>query len=483
MSILRTRFGRISTTIGCAGFVAASAFAGGARFVPLNEAANNEDRFATGVGRDLQGNPLVAGSRRTTGTFESAAAAFTIANDDSITVQDLAIIEANSGSSAEDVSRFSGRITGFYFPGSFAIQGCFWDDTSQPAAELAPLNLSFNLDPTLGDDDDDDSPTGYDDDDYDDDDFAPESGLDPIVIVGATFNDTTVAPTMWQSSTNFAPEQLDVLSVAAGFADAVDTAIVSGTPRSVGFSINDQFRFVPVIWLGTQILQQLDTLNNSDGIARAISENGRALSGDVADSNGFATAAIWTDTDENDVYDLITPTQPAGISGTSLNAIQVIPTIVTGEPELIAVGNGFDVNDNDVPVIFQTGSGLRTLADVLTNDFGLDLQGFELQRVTGLHVDDDGTILMCGDGFGAGPDARPWFVEIPGAVPPVLLGDMNCDGIVSVSDIGPFVVAITTPDEYPIQFPDCNINNGDLNGDGQVYLGDIGLFVALLSGS
>lgn len=65
---------------------------------------------------------------------------------------------------------------------------------------------------------------------------------------------------------------------------------------------------------------------------------------------------------------------------------------------------------------------------------------------------------------------------------PSLLGDMNCDGIVSVGDIGPFVTALTDPAGYAILFPDCDINNGDLNDDGIVSVGDIGLFVALLVG-
>lgn len=62
-------------------------------------------------------------------------------------------------------------------------------------------------------------------------------------------------------------------------------------------------------------------------------------------------------------------------------------------------------------------------------------------------------------------------------------GDMNCDGIVSVSDIGPFVTALTDPAGYMAQFPNCDINNADINNDGQVSVGDIGGFVALLTGN
>lgn len=65
---------------------------------------------------------------------------------------------------------------------------------------------------------------------------------------------------------------------------------------------------------------------------------------------------------------------------------------------------------------------------------------------------------------------------------PGLAGDMNCDGVVSVADIGPFVLALTDPAGYAAQFPDCDINNGDLNADQMVSVSDIGPFVALLTG-
>ncbi|MGE3181168.1 MAG: M12 family metallo-peptidase [Phycisphaerae bacterium] len=63
-----------------------------------------------------------------------------------------------------------------------------------------------------------------------------------------------------------------------------------------------------------------------------------------------------------------------------------------------------------------------------------------------------------------------------------LPGDMNCDGTVSVSDIGGFVLALTDPSGYAAQYPDCDIENGDINQDSSVSVSDIGPFVALLTG-
>ena len=65
----------------------------------------------------------------------------------------------------------------------------------------------------------------------------------------------------------------------------------------------------------------------------------------------------------------------------------------------------------------------------------------------------------------------------------VRLGDLNCDGIVSVGDIGAFVIAVTNPSQYSTQFPSCEILNADINGDNAVTVGDIGPFVTLLTAS
>lgn len=61
-------------------------------------------------------------------------------------------------------------------------------------------------------------------------------------------------------------------------------------------------------------------------------------------------------------------------------------------------------------------------------------------------------------------------------------GDMNCDGVLTVGDIGPFVLALTNPGQYLISFPNCDLLAGDMNNDGQVSVSDIGAFVALLAG-
>ncbi|MGE3182570.1 MAG: hypothetical protein AB7N71_13140, partial [Phycisphaerae bacterium] len=79
--------------------------------------------------------------------------------------------------------------------------------------------------------------------------------------------------------------------------------------------------------------------------------------------------------------------------------------------------------------------------------------------------------------FGGG-DRVIRVIGFTGITPP---GDLNCDGIVTVSDIGGFVLALTNPAEYAVQFPSCDIENADVNNDNVVSVSDIGPFVALLT--
>lgn len=73
-------------------------------------------------------------------------------------------------------------------------------------------------------------------------------------------------------------------------------------------------------------------------------------------------------------------------------------------------------------------------------------------------------------------------VEIWGLFEPVwVLGDLNCDGVVSFADIIPFVLRLSNPVAYWTTFPACADSNGDINGDGTVDFSDINPFVMLLS--
>jgi hypothetical protein len=54
--------------------------------------------------------------------------------------------------------------------------------------------------------------------------------------------------------------------------------------------------------------------------------------------------------------------------------------------------------------------------------------------------------------------------------------------MVSVSDIGGFVLALTDPAGYQQEYPDCDLARADISGDGIVSVSDIGGFVQILTG-
>lgn len=59
-------------------------------------------------------------------------------------------------------------------------------------------------------------------------------------------------------------------------------------------------------------------------------------------------------------------------------------------------------------------------------------------------------------------------------------GDLNCDGAVSVSDIGPFVLALAQPANYAADYAACDPLAADFSGDGFVTVDDISGMVDLL---
>ncbi|MBL8880842.1 MAG: hypothetical protein JNG88_17145 [Phycisphaerales bacterium] len=65
----------------------------------------------------------------------------------------------------------------------------------------------------------------------------------------------------------------------------------------------------------------------------------------------------------------------------------------------------------------------------------------------------------------------------------IVRGDSNCDGVVNNFDIDPFVLALTSPDDYTASFPNCDLLNADINLDGAVNNFDIDPFVACLANS
>jgi len=63
---------------------------------------------------------------------------------------------------------------------------------------------------------------------------------------------------------------------------------------------------------------------------------------------------------------------------------------------------------------------------------------------------------------------------------PFLRGDANCDGVVDLDDINPFVMVLVSQATYEARYPGCPWLNGDISGDASVDFDDINPFVKCL---
>ncbi|MCC7145425.1 MAG: hypothetical protein IT443_03190 [Phycisphaeraceae bacterium] len=66
--------------------------------------------------------------------------------------------------------------------------------------------------------------------------------------------------------------------------------------------------------------------------------------------------------------------------------------------------------------------------------------------------------------------------------PSFLPGDFNGDGVITLSDINPFKLALTDTAAWQAQFPEVVLADVDPNGDGVITLSDINPFKAILTG-
>ncbi len=203
-------------------------------------------------------------------------------------------------------------------------------------------------------------------------------------------------------------------------------------------------------WGGTTVPGEVYLLLNGDLYLR---------NGDPVPGAPDQTLTSLEDVAISDVGDL------AFLARTSLSrTLLVVDPAGNSPPTIVAFASGATLGtpcDLDGDGLADDDAFLVTLGDV---SIGSDGTIYFIGRVV------NSSFLTIGDGL----------FYVSAALPS--LGDLNCDGIVSVGDIGAFVLALTDPSGYAGQFPACDILNGDINSDSVVSVGDIAGFVALLIG-
>ncbi len=149
--------------------------------------------------------------------------------------------------------------------------------------------------------------------------------------------------------------------------------------------------------------------------------------------------------------------RPQGIA-TAINNDGLIVGLVTDLDNLNDPWHGFLIDDGE----------FYDLIDLIPQDLGWE------QLTLPWDINDRGQIV--GGGLRNGQLGHGFLLI------PIEKGDLNCDGAIDAFDIEPFILAMTDPEAYGRQYPDCAAGFADVNEDGAVDAFDIEPFVALLTG-
>ena len=131
-----------------------------------------------------------------------------------------------------------------------------------------------------------------------------------------------------------------------------------------------------------------------------------------------------------------------------------------------------DQDSNNISVLVNTGAAVFGPAET----FGVGTRPGTLIAAN-LDNDRDADVVV------SNRDSNDVSILINQTCAGVVLGDMNCDGVLNGGDIDPFFLALGDPAAYATQFPNCDPRNGDINGDGRLDGGDIDPFFQCLGGN
>ncbi len=134
------------------------------------------------------------------------------------------------------------------------------------------------------------------------------------------------------------------------------------------------------------------------------------------------------------------------------------------------------------PVVYDAWIEIRVDIDLDANFMVHYYNGAEISSGT-WNIYTGGDIAIANVDLYAPHDVPVWYDDIsllpvPGFDP----GDLNCDGAINAFDIDPFVLALTDPAGYAVQYPDCDVMLADINDDEAVDAFDIDPFIDLLTG-
>lgn len=225
-------------------------------------------------------------------------------------------------------------------------------------------------------------------------------------------------------------------------------------------------------WDGGAACVALNTLMGSpsvsyEAVARAISRDSLVIGGGSHYPGGGSLfrPVLWKNS--------ITPTAiPFIPGGDNDNDGEVLA--LNGDGTLAGGYTRRGITGASEAFIWDAVNQTRSLQQVLTSDFGLDLTGWTLQEVRAISADG---LVLAGAGLHDG-QTEGWVVYVGHTLVP-LRSDFNNDGDVDAADLA-ILKACFSGNRIPVQAtPDCL--RADLDDDGDVDLSDFGMFQMCLT--
>lgn len=324
-----------------------------------------------------------------------------------------------SGFSAAKAVSDAGHVAGFYSTSSVGRQAFFWNGLGGAHA-LTPGVYSTAQD---------------------------------LTINGLIFGNSPVhTPVVWYpAGATFS--QLE-LPLPNGFVSAYPKGGLNSLGIITGYglrTLDGSGGHKPIVWK-YGIAQQLG--NYFGGAAQDVNDHGTVV-GHFVRSTGESGLFLWEGGDPMDLeeHSPIAPYTHVTVEAINNNGV-VVGTFGKDDPECRAM-------------IFSPSSGVHDLNSLILND---DLPA-PLCNAVGIN-NRDKIVGM----YYTSEQPHGYLAQ------PVLLGDTNCDGNLSVLDIDPFVLALVSGKRrYLKAYAECYYETADVNRDGSVNTLDIEPFINLIS--
>lgn len=191
---------------------------------------------------------------------------------------------------------------------------------------------------------------------------------------------------------------------------------ISSTGTVVGMTSPSSGPAKPFRWTsqaGIEFISLPDSVHFHSGLC--ISADGKTIVGDWGQEGRGNEAFAWTEgAGAFGLGDL-----PGGGFGSTVGGVSADGQIIVGSSVTGSFSpDGHLVMDTTTAFVWDQAHGMRSLPEVLMEQYGLDLQGWELWEATGISA--DGRTIV---GNGASPDGywRTWIAQVPEPSPALIL--------------------------------------------------------------